>query len=143
MKKRKTYSMSAILSAICISGLFAVALAFAFYYKTQDKDKHLIWWSYGAWVVFGLGLVFLYYQVVIEPKMAAKSDRPSSTPTDRPWLSVEVIPSSAFITSGDRVKLSVTYQIKNVGHSVANDAAVYSRFFITGIDNFKYVIDEQ
>jgi len=107
---------------------------------------------YGAlfFLLAGSFLYFLQKQLIAQEAAKIQAAQSASSKvaqqlsiTERPWLTVEVIPSGPLISSGDVVKLSVTYRIRNIGHSPGNKATLYARFFVTGIEAQKYVLEEQ
>ncbi len=128
-EKRKANSMSAVLSLVFIGVLFVVTFAFAFHYWQQKNYTIALRWSFLAYLFVGLGIAFALHYYVVEPREAANTDPIPPTPTDRAWLSVDVIPNGPFIYRGDTGNLSVRFTIKNTGRSVANEVEIHAKAF--------------
>jgi hypothetical protein len=116
------------LAAICVSIVIA----------NHGKPEHHwnnFWWGIAAYGLLGLVVFFGYYYFVIRVDALPKENViPAPTPiptlTERPWLSVEVVPNGPILFSRGTPNLSVKFIIKNDGHSVANEVTVRAQVFI-------------
>ena len=64
---------------------------------------------------------------------------------DRPWLSVDAVPNGPLVFRSLGAGVNVKFTVKNVGHSVANEAVVIADVFIgkSGEDVYGKAIERQ
>jgi hypothetical protein len=113
-----------------ISGAFLGVFSLLGYW--QNKETWAIWTFYCV-VIFTITACFVSWQKsVSERAKVAQNTQDVSTPTDRPWLTVEAVAASPFtfnsgpliVADNNTAQLVVRFIVTNTGQSPANGAIV-------------------